>query len=245
MSQASYIPADAGPSSPPAPRKVRKQPPQKTIDDFWSSFNTDYPGKVLSILPKDVYAKSKAAKQLKGTVVGQAALKSYDQAAAECEAAVQQISQECKRVNMRYRDKHFDIEFDLKKGYRRCLDGIWGFDPNAPPEEAPPMPRAVKRVPQIFKKPQFYIDDATAADVRQGKTGDCYLLAAVGALGNKSGLINKVCVARDEKVGVYGFVFHRGTLSDSLSVRIPLRLSRWRVDTYCRRRQTLSVDCGL
>ena len=63
---------------------------------------------------------------------------------------------------------------------------------------------------QIFKKPQFYVDEASTADVRQGKTGDCYFLAAVGALGNKHDLINKVCVARDEKVGVYGFVFFRG-----------------------------------
>jgi hypothetical protein len=207
MSQTYPPPQSRGSSPPPAPtrRKVRKQPPQKTVDDFWAAFTTSYPGKVLSILPKDVYAKSKAAKQLKGTVVGSPALKSYDEAARECVAAVEQISRECKRVNMRYRDKHFDIEFDLKKGYRRCLDGIWGVN-----SEDGPWPRAVKRVPQIFKKPQFYIDDATAADVRQGKTGDCYLLAVVGALGNKSGLIRKICVARDEKVGVYGFVFHRG-----------------------------------
>ena len=35
-------------------------------------------------------------------------------------------------------------------------------------------------------------------------------MAALCALGNKRGLIDKVCVAKDEKVGVYGFVFHRG-----------------------------------
>ena len=63
---------------------------------------------------------------------------------------------------------------------------------------------------EIFKKPQFYIDSATSADVRQGKTGDCYFLAAVGALGNKKGLIDRCCVARDAQVGVYGFVFFRG-----------------------------------
>jgi len=28
-------------------------------------------------------------------------------------------------------------------------------------------------------------------------------------MGNKPGLIEKVCVARDEKIGVYGFVFYR------------------------------------
>jgi hypothetical protein len=35
-------------------------------------------------------------------------------------------------------------------------------------------------------------------------------MAALCGLGNMEGLIDKVCVARDEVVGVYGFVFHRG-----------------------------------
>ncbi len=35
-------------------------------------------------------------------------------------------------------------------------------------------------------------------------------MAALCTLGNKEDLIPRVCVARDEKVGVYGFVFHRG-----------------------------------
>lgn len=30
-----------------------------------------------------------------------------------------------------------------------------------------------------------------------------------GSLGNKESLIERVCVARDEQTGVYGFVFHR------------------------------------
>lgn len=63
---------------------------------------------------------------------------------------------------------------------------------------------------EIFEKPQFYIEGATASDVRQGNDGDCWFLSALCALGNKEGLIDRVCVARDEKVGVYGFVFHQG-----------------------------------
>ena len=34
-------------------------------------------------------------------------------------------------------------------------------------------------------------------------------MSALCTLGNKAGLIESVCVARDEKVGVYGFVFYR------------------------------------
>ena len=70
-------------------------------------------------------------------------------------------------------------------------------------------PRAVKRVGEIFDDPKFYIDGPTANDVRQGRDGDCWLMAALCTLSNKQGLIEKVCVARDENVGVYGFVFHR------------------------------------
>ena len=34
-------------------------------------------------------------------------------------------------------------------------------------------------------------------------------MSALCTLSNKKGLIQSVCVARDEQVGVYGFVFHR------------------------------------
>lgn len=54
--------------------------------------------------------------------------------------------------------------------------------------------------------------------MRQGRDGDCWLMAALCTLGNKEDLIDKVCVARDEKVGVYGFVFHRGMGSIELKL---------------------------
>lgn len=91
---------------------------------------------------------------------------------------------------------------------------------------------------QIFENPQFYVDGATAGDVRQGRAGDCWFLAALGALGNKKDLIEKVCVARDEAVGVYGFVFYRGK---SLKIRdrmivLGLLFRRWQLDQHRYRR---------
>jgi hypothetical protein len=68
------------------------------------------------------------------------------------------------------------------------------------------------RVQDIFEKPQFFIEGATANDVRQGKEGDCWFMSALCTLSNMENLIQDICVARDEKVGVYGFVFHRGKL---------------------------------
>jgi hypothetical protein len=68
----------------------------------------------------------------------------------------------------------------------------------------------VKRVEDIYDDPEFFVDGATANDVKQGMNGDCWFLAAITALSGKPELIEKLCVHRDEKVGVYGFVFFRG-----------------------------------
>ena len=68
------------------------------------------------------------------------------------------------------------------------------------------------RLKDIFENPHFNTDGMSANDVRQGQNGDCWLMSALCALSNSKGLLDKICVARDEKVGVYGFVFHRGIL---------------------------------
>jgi hypothetical protein len=215
---------------------------------------------------------------------GTTTTKSYEAAAALCRAKVDKIVKECRRINQKYRDPHFDLEFDLKMNRRDCLEGLdntvvevaSSSDESDPggrrrrrhrhrssrsqsggggrrrgrrghqhplvdmaaadsekrargqgereEEEAekkrgllPPdrnqgaafFPKAVKRVGEIFDEPTFYIDGPTANDVRQGRDGDCWLMAALCTLSNKPGLIERCCVARDEAVGVYGFVFHR------------------------------------
>ncbi|KAL8736713.1 MAG: hypothetical protein Q9166_000079 [cf. Caloplaca sp. 2 TL-2023] len=146
--------------------------------------------------------KTKAAQSPVGLVHGQATGKSYDEAAADCKAAVDSIACECRRVNLKYRDPHFDIEFDLKRNKRDCLDSLAGSGSDL-------TPKAVKRVPDIFDDPVFFKEGASANDVRQGFNGDCWLLSALSAISNKKNLVDRVCVARDGKVGVYGFVFHR------------------------------------
>lgn len=165
-------------------------------------------------------------------------------------------------MNQKYRDPHFDLEFDLKLGRRDCLDsldnereiesGRKGDDDDVRREQPQKdrldmaggsgagsrgggggilgllsevekendrrrdgdmdftfRPQAVKRVPDVFDSPQFYIDGPTANDVRQGRDGDCWLMAALCTLSNKPGLIEKICVDHDPEVGVYGFAFHR------------------------------------
>ncbi|MCJ1463819.1 hypothetical protein MMC07_002428 [Pseudocyphellaria aurata] len=174
-------------------KKSKKRPPQVGVDEFWAKFQTTFPGKVDTILPKNIYAKTKAAKNIKGTVPSQGAGKSYEEASAECIATVDKIAAECRRVNLRYRDPHFDIEWDLKRDKRDCLDGLVDSDWDL-------APRSVKRVAYIFDNPVFYQEGATASDIRQGNNGDCWFMSALCALGNKKNLIDKVCVHRDEQI---------------------------------------------
>lgn len=70
-------------------------------------------------------------------------------------------------------------------------------------------PESVKRVGEIFDNPRFYIDGPTANDIRQGRNGDCWFIAALCTLSEKPGMIERLCVAHDTDVGVYGFVFYR------------------------------------
>ncbi|KAK7959461.1 calpain-8 [Apiospora aurea] len=188
------------------PRKTKQQTPQQAIDEFWSKFTTKAPGKATTVIPQNQYA-ARAARRCRTTATGITTQASYDEAAAVCQAKVAKIVKECRRVNQRYRDPHFDLEFDLKWGKRDTLESLWNSREERPSSSF--KPKSVKRVIDIFEDPKFYIDGPTANDVRQGRDGDCWLLAALCTLSNKSSLIERVCVARDEMVGVYGFVFHR------------------------------------
>ncbi|PGH19258.1 hypothetical protein AJ80_04123 [Polytolypa hystricis UAMH7299] len=184
-------------SATPLPRK--NEAPQKIIDKFWKSFNSKHPGKVVNVLPRSQHKPPPPATSV---VHGQQAVKSYEEAKRECKHAVKRIEKECMRSNQKYTDPYFDIEVDLKSGRRDCLDGLEETDDDM-------RPKGVKRVTDIFEKPQFYVNNATASDVRQGRDGDCWLMAALSTLTNKPNLIDRICVARNEAVGVYGFVFHR------------------------------------
>ncbi|KAF7594196.1 hypothetical protein BBP40_009900 [Aspergillus hancockii] len=191
------------PSSRSGSRNRRaSQTPQETLRQFWEQFNSKFPGRIYTVLPNNPYARRKAARVPNGVIQGQNAGKSYEEARKECQRAVERIVKECERLNQKYTDPHFDIEVDLKSGRRDCLDGIDAINLEM-------RPRGVKRVTEIFEKPQFYVNGPTASDVRQGRDGDCWFMAALCTMGNKHGLIEEICVARNEKVGVYGFVFYR------------------------------------
>lgn len=76
-------------------------------------------------------------------------------------------------------------------------------------DDTSPEPSSVHRVDYIYEKPTFCVDGYSTTDVRQGAVGDCWWVSAVATLCSMKGLMDRVCVARDEECGVYGFVFYR------------------------------------
>ncbi|EEB95559.1 hypothetical protein MPER_05452, partial [Moniliophthora perniciosa FA553] len=117
--------------------------------------------------------------------------------------------------NRRFRDHAFDLESDRQ----RCLHGLG--------TEEVYMPSDVQRVTQICEKPQFFVDGADSNDIVQGAIGNCWFVSALATMSTYEGLVEKFCVARDEEIGVYGFIFFRDAswvtviIDDFLYTRIP------------------------
>ncbi|EMC99760.1 hypothetical protein BAUCODRAFT_30166 [Baudoinia panamericana UAMH 10762] len=189
---------------PRPPTKDCQKPPQEVINDFWSGFKSAWPGKISSVLP-DNYRAKRLRQRPDADEGSHNAVESYEEAARICRQKVDKIVKECRRVNQKYRDPHFDIEQDFYQAtFPDCLRGLVAMKDDKKLE-----PKSVKRVNEIFENPRFYIAGPSANDVRQGRNGDCWLMSALGTISNSQGLIEKICVARNEEVGVYGFVFHR------------------------------------
>ncbi|CAK7224901.1 hypothetical protein SCUCBS95973_005676 [Sporothrix curviconia] len=142
---------------------------------------------------------------------------SYETAAQACRAAVARIVRECHRTNTKFTDPAFNLEVDPQ---RNCLRGLvrrpmvdGGEEHALQPHHTP---RAVHRVDWIFDRPVFVTASAedktprfSASTIQQGKLGDCWWIAAVATIAHRTDLMQRLCVARDEACGVYGFVFQR------------------------------------
>lgn len=154
-----------------------------------------------------------------GLRIEENAASSWEQAATACTAKVTAIAQECRRLNQKYRDAIFDLEEN-----EFCLKNLAGDLPESVRSYF--KPPWIKRVEDIYEDPQFIINGDNPADIHQGYTGDCWFLAALIAVSAKRELIDRLCVARDEQVGVYGFVFFRDgewiyeVVDDKLYVRV-------------------------
>lgn len=90
-------------------------------------------------------------------------------------------------------------DWDLKMIKGNCLNylGSNKFDISGPRlSTSTSVPKAVKRVHEIFEKPTF-MKDLGAGDVKQGALGDCWFIASLSALVNVEGGVKRVCVEYD------------------------------------------------
>ena len=200
----------AGLGTVPLPRRGKppRITPQYAMDTFWKNFCSDSPGKAFTVLPQNQESSRRARSSLRvkdDAKLAKPVFVSYEQASAECTKKVGQIVKECLASNQKYRDPHFDMEDSGWIGDTRFNDCLMTLGD----EKLDLTPGSVKRVEDIFDDPKFYVEGATANDVRQGNDGDCWFLSALCTVSCFRHLIDRICVAKNEKVGVYGFVFHR------------------------------------
>jgi len=189
------IVSDPAPSSDSDDDTTPEVPTGKRSDAFYKAWD-----KFLAIEPKRAKSISKTARKVEevrkavdkspgdGLQVQGNAATSWEQAATDCKAKVAAIVEECTRLNQKYRDASFNLE--TSPYCLQSLNGNVGEDIDPPPW--------IKRVEDVFDDPQFFIDGATAMDVHQGRSGDCWFLAALMAVTAKKELIDTLCVARDE-----------------------------------------------
>jgi hypothetical protein len=71
----------------------------------------------------------------------------------------------------------------------KCLHGLSSTENPGPAY----LPSDVLRVNQIFEKPEFFINGATASDISQGSIGDCWFLSGLSLIAT-AGLVEKICV---------------------------------------------------
>jgi hypothetical protein len=58
------------------------------------------------------------------------------------------------------------------------------------------VPKAVKRVHEIFEEPTF-MKDVSGGDVKQGSLGDCWLIASMTCMAEVPDGIKRICVEYD------------------------------------------------
>ncbi|OAA56297.1 Peptidase C2, calpain, catalytic domain protein [Niveomyces insectorum RCEF 264] len=188
-------------------KKKKRLPPQESVDKLWEQFSQKRFSKVTNVLPVAPLAPSPLSAR-----ANELLSRDYERAADECRRKVNKIIQECRRVNMRYRDPGWDIDWDLKMQKGHCLNslGHTKFDISVKnmASTSASVPKAVKRVHEIFENPTF-MKNVSGSDVKQGCLGDCWFISCVSGLANVPGGLERACVAYDTKIGIYGFVFYR------------------------------------
>lgn len=109
----------------PAEKSKKKDHPQVSMNNFWTNFNPEYNGKITKVLPEAIGTSSASKKSRSSGQIAPNAVQSYEVARDRCLRDVRRIIRECRSLNQKYTDSHFDIERDLKiTDARNCLDGL-------------------------------------------------------------------------------------------------------------------------
>lgn len=96
-----------------------------------------------------------------------------------------------------------DVDWDIENDRDLCLRGL------VSPKDESLDPGDVMRITDLFDSPTFFKDGASSSDIEQGGLDDCWFLSALATVATVPHLLDRICVERDEFVGVYGFVFFR------------------------------------
>src|SRR6478609_6959871 len=200
-------------------KKKNRKPllsPQTSINNIWRCFSSPRPQLALAILPQDQSAKASSNGNDGNELLTEGRLR----AVTECQRKVNEIIKECKRVNMRYRDRDWDLVsthsdprtpdwflvvnciaqvFDFAdQGH--CLNGLrqtmFDLGEISGPDTEPNAPGAVKRVHEIFSLPTF-MKNVDGGDVKQGKLSNCWFVAGLTALANLEYGLTQTCAAHD------------------------------------------------
>ncbi|KAM0277223.1 hypothetical protein ACHAQH_005944 [Verticillium albo-atrum] len=211
-------------------KKKKKVPPQQSINHIWKTFQKRNFNKALAILPFDPVPPPVSPERPNELMSA-----GYERAVEECRRKVKKIIKECRRVNQRYRDPGWDLDWDLKWYKGHCLNRLgatdWSINKTTLADSSASVPKAVKRVHEIFENPTF-MKNVDGKDVQQGSIGNCWLVASFTALANEPESLRRICVEYDTRVGIYGFVFYRdgewiySIIDDKLYLKSPTWDSR-------------------
>ncbi len=100
----SMVPVAANANDANKKKKKLKLPPQQTINRIWKRFSNKKFSRALAVLPFDPVLPPTISDRSNELLSA-----GYERAAEECRRKVRKIIQECRRVNMRYRDPGFDL----------------------------------------------------------------------------------------------------------------------------------------
>ncbi|KAH6951135.1 hypothetical protein BKA56DRAFT_682422 [Ilyonectria sp. MPI-CAGE-AT-0026] len=228
-------------------KRTKKMLPQESINRIWRRFSRHQFNKALAIIPFDPVPPPVNTGRSNRLLS-----EDYGRAAAECRLKVEKIDRECKRVNMRYRDPYWDLDWDFKHEKGHCLNTLgqqkFELSDTSLLSSKDRVPKVVKRVHGIFENPTF-MKNINGGDVKQGNLSDCWLMAGLIALANIPTSLKRICVAYNLEVGIYGFVFCRdgewiySIIDDKLYLKSPCWDSPSRSEIFCNKLALFFAQC--